>query len=181
MHWAYSWDTGKRYDWLKHTFSNKGVPLKVECDTKVNKGGLVLVPLTTSIGVGTKVPLQAVEVEAVDNILDGSGVPIRFWLNQKFELPVSKKQPGFLVSYWVTQAASDSSLANLEHSTLSIRTRAGGTKIAGIGEMSTYSDTYIPIMVNSFAIKAGDELLKPSLNLKRPSEGASSSSKAARV
>ena len=182
LHWAYSWDVSKRYDWLQITFSSKGAPLKVTCDHKVNKGGLVMVPLTTSIGVGARPPAQAVEVEDFHGIRDGSGNIIRFWLNPKFDMPVDKAQPGFLAPYWVAKAAPDSSLANLAPSALRVRANVSGQALAGLGAASTYTDVLIPVLVNDAPLKVGDELMQPPQGYKRPgTDAAASSSKAAKI
>ena len=107
----------------------------------------------------------------VGKILDGSGNPVRFWLNPKCDMPVGKKT-GFLVSYWVVKEARDSTLANLERDTLGIRLSSSGLRC---GEACEPVVIYIPVMVNSKAIKAGDELLK------RSASASATPSKAART
>eukprot|EP00959_Pyramimonas_sp_CCMP1952_P176337 3684815-Pyramimonas_sp.AAC.1 len=71
---------------------------RVVSRAKFEKGKLVLIPLTTSIGSGTKAPATGVVIPQL-SLKDAQGRALQVWLNPRSEQP-SKDKAGFLVPFW---------------------------------------------------------------------------------
>lgn len=120
--------------------------------TTISKGELRLVPLSSSIQAGTKVPVNSLEVDM------GLGGETKIYISPKTTWP-NPKNPEiarFIVPYWHVNSTADQDEANmkLSYRDVDVTAKANGASAASSTTVS------IPMLVNTRALKPGEELLK---------------------
>ena len=156
-----------------------------------DKAGLTLVPFSPLVGSGDKVPSGTVPIDTRKLFPGELRDHPKMWITGKFDLPSSPDGPSsakpkdpFVVPFWACRTADDSSQSNLKWVGICVWVTfpvSDGVshhfKLADPSANDRGVLVTIPVLTNSKAIKAGDELLKspvalqPTLPAKRGADG----------
>ena len=143
-----------------------------------DKGGLILVPFSSLVGVSKECPTTSVALRT-------QGVAPRgyeAYVSPRIEFPkFGKPSPEqFVVPYWFVPLSKQGCPANLSHGFLKVKlpVASGVSHESYYNKASHYAETSveIPILYNSVALKAGTSLYRcDKAAPKRPSDAASGS------
>ena len=127
------------------------------------KGQLVLVPLSPTVSSGVKVPKDCLEI----HVMGPAGTKTKIFVSSKTVEPDLDKKPDasvFKPPFWFVRGSPDSAVVNMAPSTQKVSISASVVK-------PEFSDTFtisIPTLVNSVALKCGDELVQKVPDPKAP-------------
>jgi hypothetical protein len=178
--------------WLEQSTSevtvrvSQGGKASVVSNRDFGKKECILVPFTTTIGVGPRMPAISVEVHVA---MSASDKDLKCWPTPKLDAPTSGEQGGkqvkaqFVVPFWAVESAPDSSIANMSMGSLSTKRSVVTFKLGESDDPVSEGTAVvqsIPVLYNSKPVKSGATLLSvPNLeSLKRSlsSESAPSAS-----